>query len=134
MKNYLLQLILLLTVSACSQQTRLEMFKNEYIFPQVEGEIIDTELWKGNILIITFKGTDGRQTGVLNQRSVLNEITKGKYFKKFENSNKCFVKDKDSILFFDSINLELIPKMERDSMQNFMRWPTEKLNKKLKIE
>ncbi|MCI5050843.1 MAG: hypothetical protein MRY57_00865 [Candidatus Pacebacteria bacterium] len=134
MSKYFVYLILFSFFQSCAQQTRLELLETEYIEPEVEGKVIDVEIWKGDILAITVDKKEDNRIGVINYRKILDQIRPGQYFKKVGNSNKCYVRNNDSILYFDIINLDLIPLNLKDSLKHYARWPEEKLYKSFKID
>ena len=116
----------------CDNRTAVEMYKEELINPEFEGHVVSTELWKGGGLTISLEEKKGI-IGIINKHNVLNEISKGDFFIKKQNSNKCLIKRKDSVYYFDCLQLIRLKKKTRDSLGEVEQWDRNKINKWMKL-
>ncbi|WP_454048115.1 hypothetical protein [Chryseobacterium sp. Marseille-Q8038] len=69
---------------------------------EMKGKIYDISRIKGGSLYLNIH-TDSKDDGISIRNSdfVLNSIKKQFYFRKFSNSNQCYIIKGDSIMYFD---------------------------------
>ena len=124
-------LLVLLLVSACNNQSRLDIYRDSTIQPAVYGEIEKTELWRGGSLVIYLDETNANRGRfqIRNYRNVLDEIQPGLRFKKIPNSNKCMIFTSDSLFCFDCIALIREKESIRDSLKAVSQWGRDSVDK-----
>ena len=127
--THLISLFLFCFLISCDNRTALDIYK-EQLNEQTQGKVRSTELWKGGLLVIHLRATDGSESiaEVNNDHDVLASIKKGDYFEKHPNSNKCLIRRNDSILFLDCIKLERLEKEVRNSLLPVEQWERQEIN------
>ena len=117
----------LILILSCDNRTNIKILRDEYLPRSIEGKIIEIELWRGSILSLTLKNSSTeKKISIHTDYEILMQIKSGDYFKKFANSNKCFIKRGDSIIYIDCTQLS---DEERDSLGNIQEWKPQEKNK-----
>ena len=107
----------------CSNEMSLyKIYKNENLPLEIEGKVIDIELYKGGNITLTLQSKK-RKSIAINSK-MKNVIRLGDYFEK--HSNKCIIIRNDSIYHFDCFN---IPPEIRDSLDEIEEWPRDIVEK-----
>lgn len=104
--------------------------KSDYFPKKISGKIYDVIPVKGGTVSLSIK-TDFKDDGisVRNSDLVLKNIKKGFYFKKFPNSNQCYIVKNDSIMYFncyvfskeDSIKIGRIKKWNQNITNRWIK-------------
>src|SRR5690606_25504434 len=134
--KYLSILLLLIIRISCKSRTEAEIYTESYIEQGAEGTVLRTELWKGGLLKVFIQNLVNKEeiVGVFNDYDILIQIQPHDYFKKFEGSNKAFIKRKDSIFYFDNVFLEKLNEDAAEILSDIEQWDRQNINKWKKIQ